>query len=201
MKILIIDDKVYSELGYGRSFYDGLSAEFKNYFSFTDKVEDYIEKKEDFSLVNQIHEFDFIFLHQSYNSPLLDLDDLEKFDTILIDKLFTFSGNTILDRSERKISRQVLFKSLIPFIKFYKDFNLIELNLLFGVSENIPMISFLDKLENVLIDEGKSSFINHPLLKKVLEFYLYDYKFEIQKYSKMNEDEIIIDINEKKELL
>ena len=161
--ILLIDDKKEG-LNRGEVFTQDLSIEFQMLVDFHIDVNQLIKKLDEWSVdvLFDPKKYAGVFLHHSYNDPLLNTSQLSDLrDKLKNLDLIIFSGGTETNPSTKQVRRESLFGDFLkPAIDAYLKIKVFPTSFLFGGNIN-RFYPIIDEMYQVLEDEGKDTLLRH----------------------------------------
>jgi len=177
LKILFVDDVYFKEIGKQR--YLDLKEK-TDLLPLKDKVsikyQNSIEKPE-------IEEYDIVFLHNSYENPLIASNTINDWLLHFEGKLFTFSGG-----GAGNINRELLYNNFLTFLEYYLHLNIINPKV---ASQKFDGI-FMDLRRIATSESGKK------WQSKVLQSPILAFLFEKANF---NEEQVKLEHKEIQELL
>lgn len=196
--ILLIDDKSNGEKR-GYSFENNLPNELRELVDFRVDMDGLIKKSDEWSI--QFLDFEpdkykCIFLHHSYKDAILNpsqLSDLR--DKLRNLDLIIFSGGKESNISTGEISRDSLFDNLSMALDAYLKTYEFPTAYLFGAKNRFYPV--LNKMQDVLEEDGKSSLLNSQEFKMYMSILGYNIEKVKQNYlNNFSEEQIADKINE-----
>ena len=147
-KIIIVDDKHEGELT-GKQFMNQVDSSIAGIIEFHPNLEKLIRMKDvdEVEFLSNLEDFEVIFIHASYNAPLLNAAQL---NSLLTSKhnIIRFSGEQTIKKDTKQTSRENLFLDLGSLIRAYK------------ITGYFPYDKLYDKNKNIF----------YPLLLKLREY-------------------------------
>ena len=175
--ILIIDDKLAHADGTGTEFYNKLPLILQQYVKVDKSITNTITIVDENSVrINfEPTDYQFVFLHDSYNDKNLDEGQLASFKR-QVNNLILFSGGKEPNLLNRSTSRSYLFSSLRRALEASIESGYFPIKSLFDMNYQV-YYPILDKLEDMLL-ESKETFIKSSELKFFLKI-LHHAEYEI----------------------
>jgi len=115
-KLLFIDDKKIDGVCTGHKLMASLDADQRELVVFIHSTEDYFRKSGEKFKLRRPKRYKFVFVHDSFDEPMLESGDIKNLEEQLAGKLIYFSGTKKDDIKKRTLCRESLYERFKGFL-------------------------------------------------------------------------------------
>ena len=195
--ILLIDDKREGQYR-GELFIENLPDDLRVLVDFHFDVNQLfkIVNEWDVKLLFDLEKYVSVFLHHSYNDPLINESQLSHIrNNLQNSELLIFSGGTDNNLQRRQIRRETLFTYLGKAIDAYKKIGIFPTVYLFERSIN-RFYPIIDQMIQILEEQGKDKLLSCESFRTYISISGWDLKLVQNNFQRFSEEQIADRLNE-----
>jgi hypothetical protein len=195
--ILLIDDKKEGQYR-GELFIENLPDDLRVLVDFHFDVNQLfkIVNEWDVKLLFDLEKYVSVFLHHSYNDPLVNESQLSHIrNNLQNSELLIFSGGTDNNLQRRQIRRETLFTYLGKAIDAYKKIGIFPNVYLFDRSIN-RFYPIIDQMIQILEEQGKDKLLSCESFRTYISISGWDLKLVQNNFQRFSEEQIADKLNE-----